>query len=112
MVLGVVMKIVTTLLIAFLVLPLCISISIGTSYIAEPKELIPQDSHVSINFVYYNLSTEPAMMILIGTCLITIAEIGRKKLSKKDNDHKIQQKLKPAMPPYPDPVPWKKEIKT
>ncbi len=101
------MKIVSALLIAILAIPLCISM--GTSYIAETKELIAYESHASIYFVSYNLSSEPAMMILFGTGLIAIAGIGRKKLLKKDNDRKNQQKTRPAMPPYPDPVPWKKD---
>ena len=100
------MKIVSALLIAFLALP--IGISIGTSYISDIKGLIAQNSHASINFVSYNLSSEPAMMLLIGISLIAIGGIGRKKLLKKDNDHKSQQIVRPAMPPYPDPVPWKK----
>ena len=100
------MKIVSALVIAFLALP--IGISMGTSYISDIKGLIAHDSLASINFVSHNISSEPAMMILIGTCLIAIGGIGRKKLLKKDNDHKNQQIMRPAMPPYPDPVPWKK----
>ena len=102
------MKIVSSLLIALSALPLCISI--GTSYIADSKELIPPGNHASTYLVSYNLSSEPAMLILIGTCMIALAGIGRKKLIKKDNDHKNQNKLRPAMPPYPDPFPWKKDI--
>ena len=101
------MKIVAAILIALLSLPLCISM--GASYIAETDEIIPYFNHASIYFVSNNLRSEPAMMILVGTCLIAIAGIGRKKLSNKDNHHTTRQKIRPTMPPYPDPVPWKKD---
>jgi hypothetical protein len=101
------MKIVSALFIAILALPLWISI--GTSYIAGTKELIPYSDHAFIYFVSYSLRSEPAMMIFFGTVLIAIAGIGRKNLLNKDADHKNQQKLRPAMPPNPNPVPWKKD---
>jgi len=101
------MKIVSALLIALIALPL--SLSMGASYIAETREMIPYFNHASIYFVSNNLSSEPAMMILVGTCLIAIAGIGRKKLSNKDDHHRTRQKIRPTMPPNPNPVPWKKD---
>jgi len=47
-------------------------------------------------------------MLLIGTCLIGISGIGRKKLSDKDTGNRAKRNLKPIIAPYPDPVPWKK----
>ena len=78
-------------------------------YIFETKTLISQEVHASMYVVSHNLSSEPAMMILIGASLIAVAGIGRKRLLKKDNDQKNKQNLSSAIPPYPDPVPWKKE---
>ena len=100
-------KIVSTFLIALVTIPLCVSLS--TSSAVDLKELIPGGSHASFYSVTYNLSSEPVMMILLGTGLIGIAGIGRKRLLKKDSDHKSKNKLGPAIPPHPDPFPWKKE---
>jgi len=59
--------------------------------------------------VSHNLRSEPAMMILIGILMIAFAGIGRKQLKKKLGDQKNKNKLSPAMPPNPDPIPWKKD---
>ena len=87
------MKIVSSILIAIVAFPLCISIA--TSYIVETKALIPQEVYASMYLLSYNLGSEPALMIPFGTGLITIAGIGRRKIIKNDNDHRNKDNLAP-----------------
>ena len=101
------MKVLSSILTAIVALPICISI-VG-SYIVGTKALISQEIHASMYWFSHNLSSEPAMMILIGASLIAVAGFGRKRLLKKDNKQKNKQNLSSAIPPYPDPVPWKKD---
>jgi hypothetical protein len=102
------MKIISTLLIASVTIPLCISLTTSSS--VDLKQLIPGgNDHASVYLITHSLSSEPSMMLLIGTALIGIAGIGRKRLPKRDNDHKNENQLRSTIPPHPDPVPWKKE---
>ena len=101
------MKIIKSLLIVIVALPLCISIA--TSYIAESKELNSEKEYAPIVLVSYKLSSEPAIMILVGFGLIGIAGIGRRKLLTRRNDEKRPISLASTRPPFPDPVPWKKD---
>ncbi len=101
------MKIIASLLIVLVAIPLCISMA--TSYIAESHDLLPQDEYAPIFLVSNKLSSEPAIMILIGFGLIGIAGIGRRKLLNKESSQERPISLTSNRQPLPDPVPWKKE---
>ena len=100
------MKIISILLIASVTIPLCMSLAAPS--VVGLKEFIPGSTHTSLNLVTRNLNSEPVMMIFLGTGLIGIAGIGRKISLKKVKQNKNKKKLTPTIPPYPDPVPWKK----
>ena len=101
------MKILTSILVVIGAILLCVSMAI--SYVVESKDLIPQDEYESIILVSYKLKSEPVIMILVGLILIGIAGIGRKRLSKEKSDLKRPMSLASSRPPFPDPVPWKKD---
>ena len=101
------MKILSSLLIVIVTIPICWSVT--ASYIADIKSDVTHDVHASISLVSVDVSSEPAMMMIIGTGLIALAGIGRKRINKKNSDPKIRNDFRDAIPPHPDPVPWKKE---
>lgn len=101
------MKIISLILIVAAAIPLGLNVTMA--YIPDFKSAIQYDEHAIANLVSDKLTSEPAMMFFIGMGLITIAGIGRKNLMKKDNDLRKQKDFRSAIPPYPDPVPWKKE---
>ena len=100
------MKIFFGLLAVTIALPLFIGMA--ASDISDTEILISTDSHNFISEFKYYFSTEPAILLLIGTCLIGIAGMGRFLLRNKDAGNKEKEKRKPNIVPYPDPVPWKK----
>ena len=100
------MKIFFALLAVTVVLSLFLGLA--ASEITEMAVLMPNDDHKFINEITHYSSSEPAIMLLIGTCLISIAGIGRKKISDKDTGNGTKERLKPKLVPHPDPVPWKK----
>lgn len=101
------MKIIASLLVVAAALP--VSVSIITADIADIKSAILNDEHTITYLVSQNLTSEPAMMFFVGMGLIALAGIGRKKLNKRNNNLRKQKDFRYTMPPYPDPVPWKKE---
>ena len=87
---------------------LILFLGIAASDISEIEVFISNDDHTFISEFKHYFSTQPAIMLLIGTCLIGIAGMGRAKLSNRDSGNKEKRKPKPNTVPYPDPVPWKK----
>jgi hypothetical protein len=101
------MKIIKSLLLVIVVLPLFISIA--ASYIAESKDFNLEKEYAPLVLVSYKLGSEPTIMILVGFGLIGIAGIGRRKFITKGNDEKRPISLASTRPPFPEPVPWKKD---
>jgi hypothetical protein len=101
------MKILSSILIAVVALPL--GVSMGAGYIPDIKSAIPYNIYAISDLVSNNLNSEPAIMILIGMGLITIAGFGRKRLIRKDKDSNQRDDFRSTIPPHPDPVPWKKD---
>ena len=100
------MKIFISLLAATVALPLFLGMA--ASDISEIEGLVSNDDYAFISEFKHYFSSEPAFMLLIGTCLIGIAGMGRAKLSNRDAGNNEKEKPKPNTIPYPDPVPWKK----
>lgn len=82
------MKIISTLLLASVTFP--IGIALGTSYVSNLNDLLTDGNLSSLYSFSYNINSEPTLMILIGTGLIGIAGLGRKKLSNTDNKNKTR----------------------
>ncbi len=101
------MKLIASLLVVAATLP--VGLGMLSAYITDFKSATQFDRHTIANFVSSNLTSEPALMLFVGIGLITIAGVGRRRLTKRSNQFRKRKNLNYTMPPYPDPVPWKKE---
>ena len=101
------MKIIASLIVVAAALP--VGISMISADTTDFKSAIQYSENKITNIVSSHLTSEPAIVFFLGIGLIGIAGIGRKRLNKRNNDLKKRINLRYTTPPYPDPVPWKKE---